>query len=204
MRSDRASTRWIPVALLGVAAGLVVARVVIALTTSAPASEARNPDFSFHMSRSGAGARAPGGTGGTGGEHGDAIRWREPGAGEMEAAREGKPVLYDFTADWCPPCRAMKSEVFTDAAFAKQLEAVVVPVRVLDRQREEGRNPPAVDALQQQFRIQAFPTLVVYEPKTGKFEQLDGYYGAAQTRAWMLEKPAAIAASPAPTPLPGR
>ena len=179
--TDRDSTRRVPLALLIAAGVLVVTRVVLAIT------EPRMPSPVATIQRGG----GP-----------EAIHWREPGAGEAEAARTGRPVLYDFTADWCSPCRVMQREVFGDTALARRLEAVAVPIKVLDRQREEGRNSPAVAALQQQFRVDAFPTLIVYEPRTGKFEQLDGYRGAAQTRAWMLEKPVAIAASPPPAPLP--
>lgn len=179
--TDQGSTRSVPLPLLIAAGVLVTARIVLAIL------EPRTPSPVATIQRGG----GP-----------NAIHWREPGVGEAEAASTGRPVLYDFTADWCPPCRVMQREVFGDTGLARRLETVAVPVKVLDRQREEGRNPPAVSALQQQFRISAFPTLVVYEPQTGKFEQLEGYPGAAKTRAWMLEKPVAIAASPSPAPLP--
>lgn len=180
--TDRDSTRGVPIALLIAAAVVVVARVVVAVTM--PETPAAPRDLGIHV-----GAR-------------EAIRWRQPGAGEAEAARTGRPVLYDFTAEWCEPCRQMKNDVFRDSSLARRLEMVAVPVQVLDRQREDGRNSPAVDSLQAQFGVDGFPTLVVYEPRTGKFERLDGYPGAAQTRSWMLEKPAAVASSPAPPPLP--
>jgi len=38
-----------------------------------------------------------------------------------------------------------------------------VPVRVIDRQLEDGWNAPAVAALQERFKIGDFPTLVVAE-----------------------------------------
>lgn len=184
MRATDGSARQVPPALVIAAAVFLLARVVIAVTNPEPSAAPRDLGVSVQVGRH------------------DAIRWREPGAGEMEAARTGRPVLYDFTADWCPPCRAMQRDVFADSAFARRLEQVAVPVKVLDRQREEGRNAPAVAALQKQFRVEAFPTLIVYEPRTGKFEQLEGYPGEAATRSWMLNKPAEVAASPAPAPLP--
>jgi hypothetical protein len=36
------------------------------------------------------------------------------------------------------------------------------------RAREEGRNPPAIEDLQRQFQVDAFPTLVVLSPATGR------------------------------------
>jgi thiol:disulfide interchange protein DsbD len=98
-----------------------------------------------------------------------------------EARQAKKPILYDFTADWCAPCQAMKREVFADAAAARQIETLFVPVRVLDRQREEGRNPPEVDSLQQRFHIDSFPTLVVAWPDSGQPTILSGYRGKAMT-----------------------
>lgn len=181
--TDGASTRGVPAPLLIVAAAFFVARVVMALTQPAAPAQPEDSPVKLSVRR-------------------DAIRWREPGVGEIEAQSVARPVLYDFTADWCPPCKAMKREVFADTGFARRLEAVAVPIQVLDRQREDGRNEPAVAALQQQFHVNAFPTLVVYEPRTGKFERLEGYPGAAETRSWMLEKPQELAASPAPDALP--
>src|SRR5690606_191277 len=40
------------------------------------------------------------------------IGWRTDfDAALVEAARTNRPLLVDFTADWCPPCHVMKHEV---------------------------------------------------------------------------------------------
>lgn len=116
----------------------------------------------------------------------DLVSWRAPGgAAEAEARRDGKPLLYDFSADWCVPCRTMQDEVFADSRFAAKINAVYIPVRVVDRQREEGRNSAAVDALQRMYRIQTFPTLVVAAPDGTRHEMLQGYRGEMSTTQWL-------------------
>ena len=110
----------------------------------------------------------------------------------QESRRTGKPMLIDFNADWCPPCQAMKHEAFEDPAIARAVEAAVVPVSIVDRYREEGANPPEIQELQRRFGIDAFPTLVVIEPSTGKFVKHAGFPGAAGTQAWIVDAAQAV------------
>jgi len=90
---------------------------------------------------------------------GDLVQWVPLAA----ASGSAKPVLYDFTAAWCGPCRQLEADVFSDPELAAQINARFTPVKVVDRQREDGANPPAVAALQQRFDVRAFPTVVIVD-----------------------------------------
>ncbi len=117
----------------------------------------------------------------------DLIRWRPIGDATAEALRARKPLLYDFTADWCAPCQSMQREVFADRAAAERIERMFVPVRVLDRRREQGRNPAEVDSLQQRFGVNSFPTLVIVSPDGGDPTVLLGYQGKGRTLQRLTE-----------------
>jgi thiol:disulfide interchange protein len=131
------------------------------------------------------------------------VRWVQIAEAEAVARTTGKPILYDFSADWCAPCNAMKEGVFSDPKNAKTLEASVVPVRVLDRSREEGRNPAVVDSLQRVYAVDGFPTLIVYSPKTGRSQMSTGYGGPEATLQWIAQNAVAVQTGVAPdgTPL---
>ena len=107
----------------------------------------------------------------------DAIAWRDPADAETEARQTGKPILYEFGAEWCGPCRALQTQVFADPRYGPLIQSRYVPVRVTDRVREDGRNPLDVQALQDRYRITAFPTLVMVDPDAGVLGRLEGYPG---------------------------
>jgi thiol:disulfide interchange protein len=153
------SPRRDPVLLLAVAALLLALRVVLGF------HEARPPAATPSGALSGA----------------DAVQWRTLEAGVAEAGATSRPILYDFTAEWCPPCRLLQREVFADPRSAAEIENRFVPVRVLDRQREEGRNARWVDSLQARYRVNSFPTLIVAGVDGRESARVEGYLGRDAT-----------------------
>ena len=105
------------------------------------------------------------------------VRWMNAPEALQTSRVSGKPILYDFTAEWCGPCHALDGEGWTDARIAGFVNESFVPARVMDRVREEGKNPAWMDELQQKYRVNAFPTLVVAAPDGREIAMTQGYRG---------------------------
>jgi thiol:disulfide interchange protein len=104
------------------------------------------------------------------------VSWQPRERAAALSRASGKPILYDFTAAWCGPCRLLDAD-WHDAAIAQTINEGFVPSRVQDRQREDGKNPDDVAELQRRYEIEGFPTLVAAAPDGRLIGKLVGYRG---------------------------
>jgi thiol:disulfide interchange protein len=110
---------------------------------------------------------------------GDLVKWVPLEQAVAASASSGKPIMLDFTAAWCGPCHRLDEIVFRDAKLAAMINDRFIPVRVVDRKREDGRNSPEVDELQQRFSVNAFPTLVFADANGTARGRMQGFGGRA-------------------------
>ncbi|HYC88991.1 MAG TPA: thioredoxin family protein [Thermoanaerobaculia bacterium] len=146
----RTSQRYVPIALFILAALLLGARVLHQTTKSDAPAKS------------------------------SLVRWHTPKEGLRLAAATGRPLLFDFTADWCGPCHMLDGEVFQDPAIARAINERFIPVRVVDRQREEGSNPPEVAELQRTYNVRGFPTVVFAASAGAERQRMEGFRGRAE------------------------
>jgi len=93
------------------------------------------------------------------------------------ARDSGKPALYDFTAAWCAPCHRLDTEGWSDSRVAAMVNDGFVAGRVVDREQEDGRNTPAIEALQRRYSVTAFPTLIAADAAGRELARMEGYGG---------------------------
>ncbi len=104
------------------------------------------------------------------------VRWQPRDKAASLARGTGKPILYDFTAAWCGPCHLLDRD-WNESEIAAKVNAAFVPARIVDREREDGKNPPEIAELERRYEVTGFPTLVVAASDGRLIGKLEGYRG---------------------------
>ena len=88
------------------------------------------------------------------------VAWEPFTQEALARAREtGRPVIIDFTADWCLPCKELDRFTFADPEVAEASRQFVTLKADITKQLSDD-----VRALQQEYRILGAPTIVFLDP----------------------------------------
>jgi thiol-disulfide isomerase/thioredoxin len=93
------------------------------------------------------------------------------------AAQDGKPLLLDFSAQWCPPCQTLAAEVLHARGYGEILAGVHLVVLDAD--------DPSSWATKDRYGVGGYPTVIVTDAAGEELARLVGYPGEASFLAWL-------------------
>ena len=87
--------------------------------------------------------------------------WLDDEKQALETSKtEQKPLLIDFTADWCSACKRLARETFTENEIRTQLARFVL----LKLDASDDDDPRVVD-VQKRYRVVGLPTVILIDSK---------------------------------------
>ncbi|MEZ5850581.1 MAG: thioredoxin [Hyphomicrobiaceae bacterium] len=92
---------------------------------------------------------------------------------DAEVLKASEPVVVDFFAEWCGPCKAMAPALDT---VAKEMAGKVKVVKI-DVDQSPG--------ITQKYRIQAMPTLMVFKDGKVASTQVGALVQKSKLEAWI-------------------
>jgi len=86
-----------------------------------------------------------------------------------KAKAEKKSVLVEFTgSDWCPPCIAMRKNVFSKKEFVDAASKKFILVE-LDFPNGDAELKKKNEPLAEKYKIEGFPTVILLTPEGKEF-----------------------------------
>lgn len=96
-----------------------------------------------------------------------------------QAQKEGKILIVDFMATWCPPCKKMDSTTWVDPKVTEWVKQNAIAVQV-----DVDKDAETTSAL----NVDSMPTLVLFKPDGGgkEFTRESGYQSPEELLQWLI------------------
>ncbi|RPH37431.1 DUF255 domain-containing protein [bacterium] len=85
-----------------------------------------------------------------------------------KAAAEKKPVMIDFTTDWCRWCDTLDANTYSDATVTEFVQGNVIPCKI-DAEKGEGIE------IARKYGVKAYPTILLIKADGEEIDRLLGY-----------------------------
>lgn len=100
------------------------------------------------------------------------IAWQKTMSSALkEAKRTGKPIMVDFHATWCGPCKDLDAKTFSNAAVIKESKRWVAVKVDVDKEPK----------IAQRYKVQAMPTVAFLKPDGTLADNFVGFRDATET-----------------------
>ena len=97
---------------------------------------------------------------------GDEIEWLTDLDAALAKSKEtGRPVMVDFFATWCPPCKMLDAQTYSDSRVIEASKNWIMVRIDVDKNK----------ALAQQYQISSIPTIVVLQPDGKEVNRTAGF-----------------------------
>ena len=104
------------------------------------------------------------------------IDWQKFSEEKITLAKtEGKPVIIDFYADWCIPCKELDAATFSNAKVIEESK------RFSGLKADMTKTvSPEVDALRTSYKIVGVPTIILIDAKGNEAKRFTGFINAEE------------------------
>lgn len=105
------------------------------------------------------------------GEPAKLLTWSDDEEKATKLAKdESRPLMVDFTADWCAACKKLSKKTFAHPEV-RQKTGHFVAVKI-DATDDED---PKVAALMEKYKVVGLPTVVIYDSKGGEAKRINDF-----------------------------
>ena len=112
-------------------------------------------------------------------------------AAKAQAKKEGKALLVEFTgSDWCPPCKKLHKEVFSQSDFVKKAseDFVLVELDFPRKTKIDAKLKEQNEKLAEKYKVRGFPTVLLMDANGKVFKQAGYQAGGVKPYLAMIDK----------------
>ena len=104
----------------------------------------------------------------------NSIDWQHY-ANNIELTKADKPVIIDFYADWCIPCKELEASTFSNPDVIKVSKGYLALKANMTKSLS-----PEVESLRNKFNIVGVPTVLILNKKGNEVKRITGYVDAKE------------------------